>query len=73
VFTADANTSYTVWFRLKALGNTKLNDAVWVQFSDAFAGGAPVYPMNTASGLLVNLASDASARSLNNWGWQNGA
>jgi hypothetical protein len=72
-FTADANTSYTVWFRLKALANNKFNDAVWVQFSDAFVGGAPVYPLNSASGLLVNLATDAAAKSLDNWGWQNGA
>jgi hypothetical protein len=72
-FTAAANTRYTVWFRLKALANSKFNDAVWVQFSDAFAGGARVYPINSASGLLVNLATDAAAKSLDNWGWQNGA
>ena len=39
-FQADANTSYAIWLRLKALNNSKYNDAVWVQFSDAQANGA---------------------------------
>ena len=72
-FTADANAPYTVWFRLKALNNNKFNDAVWVQFADALAGGAPIYPINSTSALLVNLATDALATSLNNWGWAHGA
>jgi hypothetical protein len=56
------------------LGNSKFNDAVWVQFSDARASnGSPVHQMNSPSGLLVNLATDSTAASLNNWGWQNGA
>jgi Gylcosyl hydrolase family 115 C-terminal domain len=46
---------------------------VFVQFSDATAGGASAYPMNSTSGLVVNLATDSSAGSLNGWGWQNGA
>jgi hypothetical protein len=44
-----------------------------VQFSDALVSGAPIYPLNTTSGLLVNLATDASAVSLNGWGWENTA
>jgi hypothetical protein len=46
---------------------------VWVQFSDAQAGGAQVYAINSATGLLVNLATDGTAASLNGWGWQNRA
>ena len=42
-----------------------------MQFSDAQAGGSPVYPLNSASALLVNLATDGSTASLNAWGWQN--
>ena len=42
-------------------------------FSGAQAAGSQIYPVNTTSGLLVNLATDATASSLNNWGWQNGA
>jgi hypothetical protein len=72
-FTAPAATSYTVWLRLRALNDNKSNDAVWVQFSDARAGGSPAYPINSTSGLLVNLATDSGAASLNGWGWQNGA
>jgi glucose/arabinose dehydrogenase len=73
-FTANSGTPYTIWLRLKALGNSKFNDAVWVQFSDARASnGSPVHEMNSPSGLLVNLATDSTAASLNNWGWQNGA
>lgn len=72
-FTPVANTPYTLWLRLKALGDSKWNDAVWVQFSGAHAGGGPIYMTNTTSGLLVNLATDSTASSLNNWGWDNGA
>jgi Phosphoesterase family len=72
-FSAPANTAYTLWLRLRAQNNSKFNDSVWVQFSDATAGGAPVYQLNTTSGLLVNLATDATAASLSAWGWQNTA
>ena len=73
VFDAPAGTAYTLWLRLRALNDSKYNDAVWVQFSDARADGSSVYPLNSTSGLLVNLATDSSAWSLNGWGWQNGA
>ena len=72
-FTPVANTPYTLWLRLQALGDSKYNDAVWVQFSGAHANGAPVFAMNSTSGLLVNLATDHTAASLNQWGWVNGA
>jgi phosphatidylserine/phosphatidylglycerophosphate/cardiolipin synthase-like enzyme len=72
-FDATAGTQYRVWLRLRAIGNSKWNDAVWVQFSNARVGGAQVYPINSTSGLLVNLATTSDASSLNAWGWQNGA
>jgi hypothetical protein len=72
-FAAEAGTPYRIWLRLKALNNNKLNDAVWVQFSDARVNGAPVYAIGSTSGLLVNLATSSTATSLNNWGWQNRA
>jgi endonuclease/exonuclease/phosphatase family metal-dependent hydrolase/regulation of enolase protein 1 (concanavalin A-like superfamily) len=68
-FTAQANTPYTLWLRLQALNNSKFNDSLWVQFSDAQEGGLSRYPINSTSGLLVNLATDANATSLNHWGW----
>jgi hypothetical protein len=71
-FNANAGT-YRIWLRLQAAGNSKFNDAVWLQFSDALISGAPAYRMNTTSGLLVNLATDTSAASLVGWGWQNSA
>jgi len=72
-FTASAGTPYTIWLRMQALGKSKLNDSVWMQFSDAQANGSPVYPINSTSGLLVNLATDSTASSLSGWGWQNTA
>jgi hypothetical protein len=72
-FTANANTPYTFWMRIQALNNSKFNDSVWVQFSDALSGGSPVYGLNSRNGLLVNLATDSNATSLNKWGWPNGA
>ena len=42
-FTADAGTPYTIWLRTQALANSKFNDSLWVQFSDAQAGGSPIY------------------------------
>src|SRR5438132_3195612 len=32
-FTAAAGTQYHVWLRLRASGNSKWNDSVWVQFN----------------------------------------
>jgi PLD-like domain len=72
-FAAPAGTTYRIWLRLRATANAKANDAVWVQFSDARASGSPIYPLNTTSGLLVNLATDGTGGSLNGFGWQNGA
>jgi regulation of enolase protein 1 (concanavalin A-like superfamily) len=72
-FNADAGVPYRLWLRLQATANSKYNDAVWVQFSDARVNGSPAYPLNSTSGLLVNLATDGTASSLNGWGWQNGA
>ena len=72
-FTAAAGTEYTLWLRLQALNNSKFNDSVWVQFSDAVANGASAYPIGSDDALLVNLATDSGAASLNGWGWQNTA
>ena len=73
VFNANAGTPYRLWLRMKAANNSKYNDALWVQFSDARASGSPVFAIGSTSGLLVNLATDGTASSLNGWGWQNAA
>jgi subtilisin family serine protease/regulation of enolase protein 1 (concanavalin A-like superfamily) len=72
-FIPRSNTPYRIWLRLRALNDSKFNDAVWVQFSDSNANGLPIYRIGSVSGLLVNLATDATAASLNAWGWKNGA
>jgi len=72
-FEADAATPYRIWLRVEALNNSKYNDSLWVQFSDARANGAAIYQLNSTSGLLVNLATDGTANSLNGWGGQNAA
>src|SRR5688500_16466927 len=43
-FDADAATTYRVWLRLRAEGNSKWNDAVWVQFNDSLTtSGSAIY------------------------------
>ncbi len=64
---------YALWIRLRAFNNSKHSDSVWIQFSNAVADGSRVYEIGTTQALLVNLATDSDARSLNGWGWQNGA
>jgi hypothetical protein len=72
-FSASASVPYTLWLRMHALNDNKYNDSLWVQFSDAQAGGSSIYPMNSTSGLDVNLASDSTGSSLAGWGWDNRA
>jgi hypothetical protein len=72
-FSVNAGTSYRFWLRLKASSDSKWNDSVWVQFSDAISGGASIYPMNTTDALLVNSATDSAALSLGGWAWRNSA
>jgi subtilisin family serine protease/regulation of enolase protein 1 (concanavalin A-like superfamily) len=73
VFNADAGVAYTLWLRIQSLNNDKLNDSVWVQFSDAQVNGTSIYPLNSTSGLDVNLATDTTGASDQRWGWVNGA
>jgi hypothetical protein len=69
-FTASANTPYTIWVRLRAGGNSKWNDSVWIQFSDALVHGQARYRIGTTSALLVNLEPCAGCGP-SGWGWQN--
>ena len=73
-FNATSATSYHVWIRMRALGNSKYNDSMYVQFSDAVdAGGAPLYALGTTTGLTVNLAGDSTGKTISSWGWQDRA
>jgi endonuclease/exonuclease/phosphatase family metal-dependent hydrolase len=72
-FNADASTPYHVWLRLRAGGNSKWNDSVWVQFSDAVdPNGSAIYRIGTTSALLVNLEPCSNCGE-GGWGWQDGA
>jgi hypothetical protein len=71
-FNAPAGTSYRIWLRLRAAGNSKWNDGVWVQFSDALASGSAMYRIGTTKALLVNLER-CSGCGTSGWGWQNTA
>ena len=55
-FTATAHTNYHVWLRLRATGDSKWNDSVYVQFNDATdVNGSAVYGIGSTNALLVNL------------------
>ena len=71
-FAAPAGTPHTLWLRVRATADSKFNDSVWVQFSDALVGGNGVYGIGTTAGLLVNL-EPCSGCGVSGWGWLNGA
>ena len=72
-FSAPSATAYHVWLRMRATGNSKYNDSVYLQFSDAVdAGGAAIFGLGTTTGVTVNLAPDTSNSGLSGWGWQDG-
>jgi endonuclease/exonuclease/phosphatase family metal-dependent hydrolase len=69
-FTAAANTSYHVWLRMRASGDSKWNDSVYVQFNDATdVNGSPIYRVGTTDALVVNLENCSGCGDLG-WGWQ---
>jgi len=72
-FNASSSTPYHVWLRMRAGGNSKWNDSVWVQFSDAVdQNGSAIYRIGTSSALSVNLEACSNC-GVGNWGWQDGA
>jgi hypothetical protein len=72
-FSPAAGVPYTLWLRLRASNDSKRNDSTWVQFSDALVNGGAIYPIGSATGLAVNLATDGSGKSISGWGWTHGA
>jgi endonuclease/exonuclease/phosphatase family metal-dependent hydrolase len=72
-FTAPASTTYHVWLRMRATGDSKWNDSVWVQLSDASdTNGSAAYRIGTSSALLVNL-EPCTGCGVAGWGWQDRA
>jgi hypothetical protein len=71
-FNAPAG-DYRIWLRLRAAGDSKFNESVWVQLSDATsASGVPLWRIGTGSALLVNL-EDCADCGVSGWGWQDNA
>ena len=71
-FNAPAG-DYRIWLRLRAAGDSKFNESVWVQLSDATnAGGSPLWRIGTDQALLVNL-EDCDNCGVSGWGWQDNA
>ena len=67
---ADGDTNYHVWARLRAGGNSKWNDSLWLQFGDAIdQNGAAIYRIGSADALLVNL-ENCNGCGASGWGWQ---
>jgi hypothetical protein len=83
-FTAQSDTPYRVWLRLRATGNSKSSDSVYVQFSSAIAPStpkgksnkvsdpAPRYRIGTTEGLVVTLQSCNNC-AIEGWGWTDGS
>jgi hypothetical protein len=71
-FDAPANTPYHLWLRMRGANDSKWNESVWVQFSDARVNNSPQYLIGATSGLLVNL-EDCSGCGIAGWGWQDNA
>jgi hypothetical protein len=68
-FTAPSYTTYHLWLRIRATGDSKWNDSVWVQFSDAAnTSGSAAYRIGTSDALLVNL-EQCSGCGVAGWGW----
>lgn len=72
-FSAASGTPYHVWIRLKAGADSKYNDSVYAQFSDAVDGGGNrLFGIGTTTGLVVNLQR-CNGCALSGWGWMDGA
>ena len=63
-FTADANTPYHLWVRMRAETNSYANDSFHVQFTNVATGA-----IGTTSSQVVNL-EDASKLGVAAYGWQ---
>jgi hypothetical protein len=72
-FVPEAGRLYRVWIRLRGGDDSKWNDSLWLQFSNALnSGGAAVWGIGSTSGLLVNL-EPCSNCGVSDWGWSSGS
>ena len=63
-FTAEAQTAYHMWVRMRAALNTYANDSIHVQFTNVAAAA-----IGTTTSYVVNL-EDASGAGVSGYGWQ---
>ena len=69
-FTANANTAYRVWVRMKAQNNSLSNDSLHLQFDQTIDSlKTPVARIGTTSSLEFVLQRGASDTSVSGWGW----
>lgn len=69
-FTANADTTYHLWVRMRAQNNVYSNDSIHVQFSDSIdASGGAVLRIGTTSSAVVVLQDGSSGPALHGWGW----
>ena len=72
-FDAPQGIDYHVWLRLRGAADSKWNESVWVQFSNAVdSSGTALWPIGSTTALLVNL-EDCSNCGVVGWGWQDNA
>ena len=68
-FTADAGADYQLWLRMRADGDSYMNDSLYVQFSDVVdAGGTPLHRIGTTEAAVIVL-QDTWGATLAGWGW----
>lgn len=68
-FTAEMGVDYHVWVRMRAEGDSFMNDSVTLQFSGALdRAGSQYARIGTANGAIVSL-QDVNGAPLAAWGW----
>jgi HKD family nuclease len=69
-FDAQSGTAYHLWVRLRAENNSRSNDSVHVQFSDAVTStGAATMRIGSSSSAEVILQDGSGDGSIHEWGW----
>jgi hypothetical protein len=72
-FIADPTQIYKLWVRLKADGNSFVNDSVWIQMTGAVDNaGREIGAPGTNSGIEINL-EECSGCGVSGWGWRDEA
>jgi phosphatidylserine/phosphatidylglycerophosphate/cardiolipin synthase-like enzyme len=69
-FSAEANTQYHLWLRMRAQDDLTSNDSVHVQFSDSVtSSGAATMQIGSTSSASVVLQDGTGDTGVHSWGW----